>query len=79
MSSALILACALLSQRWVDADQFPLALHRSMELDDQDREIRRQHDLVIARKSSLAGTAKLAERGLVSRDDYQKAVTDVRF
>ena len=31
-----------------DPDQFPLALHRSMEIDDLDREIQRLHDTVLA-------------------------------
>lgn len=79
MTPALILALGLLGQRPVDPDQFPLTLHRGMELDDQDREIRRQHDLVTARKGALADTARLAARGLVSRDDLRRAVTDVKF
>ena len=46
-STALILGLALLAQAKIDPDQFPLALHRSMEIDDLDREIQRLHDTVL--------------------------------
>src|SRR3954469_25789782 len=47
MPLPLILGLALLGQAKPDPDLFPLALHRSMEIDDLDREIQRSHDTVI--------------------------------
>ncbi len=62
-----------------DAGLFPLALHRSMELDDLDREIRRQHDVVLVKKSELATTRKLARRGAVSPMDLEREESDTRY
>ena len=50
MSPALILALAVLAPAQPDPDQFPLALHRSMEIDDLDREIQRLHDTLQRRR-----------------------------
>lgn len=62
-----------------DAGLFPLALHRSMELDDLDREIRRQHDVVLVKRSELATTRKLARRGAVSPMDLEREESDTRY
>lgn len=59
-------------------DLFPLALHRSMELDDLDREIQRLHDTVLLRRGQLEATRRLAKRGLVSREELAKDETEVR-
>ena len=63
MSTALILGLALLAQSKTDPDQFPLALHRSMEIDDLDREITRLHDTVLLKKAQLSASQRLASRG----------------
>ena len=54
MPNALLLCLALLGQAKVDPDQFPLALHRSMEIDDLDREIQRLHDTVLLKRAQFA-------------------------
>ena len=46
-----------------DPDQFPLALHRSMEIDDLDREIQRLHDTTLLKRAQLAASQRLAQRG----------------
>lgn len=80
-SVAIALVLATTGQRLAQppTEHFPLALHRSMELDDQDREIRRQHETVLAKKGQLTTTRKLADRGLVSRDDLQRETSDVLY
>jgi hypothetical protein len=79
MFPALPLALALLAQPQPDPDQFPIALHRSMEIDDLDREIQRLHDTVLMKRSALAGTQRLALRGGVSRTDLEREVASVRY
>ena len=69
MTTALILGLALLAQAKSDPDQFPLALHRSMEIDDLDREIQRLHDTVVQKKAHLITSQRLTERGIMSRND----------
>jgi len=79
MSTVLILAVVLLAQAKPDPDQFPLALHRSMEIDDLDREIQRLHDTVLVKRSSLAATQRLAQRGGASRSDVEREVASVHY
>jgi outer membrane protein TolC len=79
MTSALILGLALLAQSKPDPDMFPLALHRSMEIDDLDREIQRLHDTVIMKQAQLAATQRLAQRGAVSRSDMEREVASLRY
>jgi hypothetical protein len=79
MSPAWILGVALLAQSKPDPDQFPLALHRSMELDDLDREIQRIHDTVLMKRSQLASTQRSAQRGGVSRSDLEREVAALHY
>ena len=68
MSTALILALAAARPRprpTPTSSRWPL--HRSMEIDDLDREIQRLHDTVLVKRAQLAATQRLAQRGLVSR------------
>lgn len=62
-----------------DPGRFPLALHRSMELDDLDREIRRQHDMVLVKRAELASTRTLARKGAVPPMDLAREEADVRY
>lgn len=75
----LTLALALLGQAKSDPDQFPLALHRSMEIDDLDREIQRLHDTVLLKRAQFSGTQRLAQRGLVSRTDLEREAATLRY
>ena len=78
-STALILAIAMLAQSKPDPDLFPLALHRSMEIDDLDREIQRLHDTVVMKRSQLASTQRLAQRGAASRSDIEREIAALRY
>jgi outer membrane protein TolC len=81
MPFCLILGLALLGQAppKADPDQFPLALHRSMEIDDLDREIQRLHDTVLLKKSQVAASQRLAQRGLISRGDLERENAEFRY
>jgi hypothetical protein len=79
MPFCLIVGLALLGQAKADPDQFPLALHRSMEIDDLDREIQRLHDTVALKKAQLGASQRLAQRGLISRGDLERETADVRY
>jgi multidrug resistance efflux pump len=68
-----------MGQTKADPDQFPLALHRSMEIDDLDREIQRLHDTVLLKRGQFASTQRLAQRGLVSRSDLEKDSAGLRY
>ncbi len=63
----------------VDPEQYPLALHRSMEIDDLDREIQRLHDTVIQKKAHLSASQRLTERGIVSRNNLAAEATSMRM
>ncbi|MFO0957047.1 MAG: hypothetical protein U0800_06205 [Isosphaeraceae bacterium] len=62
-----------------DENLFPLTLHRTMELDDHLREIRRQHDQVIARRAQFQNTRSLFDRKLVSREQFERERADLKF
>jgi hypothetical protein len=79
MPTALILGLALLAQSKPDPDLFPLALHRSMEIDDLDREIQRLHDTIVVKRSQLASTQRLAQRGAASRSDMEREIAALRY
>src|SRR3954465_9652671 len=79
MLSALLASLALVGQTKGDPDQFPLALHRSMEIDDLDREIQRLHDTVLLKRAQFAGTQRLAQKGLVSRGDLERESAGLRY
>src|SRR6516162_7368505 len=79
MSTALILGLVLLAQAQPDPDQFPIALHRSMEIDDLDREIQRLHDTVLMKRSALAATQRLAQRGGISLTDFKREEASLRY
>ncbi len=79
MTTALILGLALLAQPKADPDQNPLALHRSMEIEDLDRELQRLHDTVLVKKAQLAATQRLAQRKLASQADLAAETADCRF
>jgi outer membrane protein TolC len=81
ISAALVVGLALLAQVQAkpDPDQFPLALHRSMEIDDLDREIQRLHDSVLLKRSQLATTQRLAQRGAASRTDIEREVASLHY
>src|SRR5690349_3677716 len=85
MLTALMLGLALLAQSGPDSqtdanpDRFPLALHRSMEIDNLDREIQRFHDLVVLKKSQLAATQRLGQRGAASRSDVEREAASLRY
>lgn len=79
MSTVMILALVLFTQAKTDPDQFPLALHRSMEIDDIDREIQRLHDTVLVKRSQLAATQRLAQRGGASRSDLEREAASLHY
>lgn len=79
MLTTLLLALALFGQAKNDPDQFPLALHRSMEIDDLDREIQRLHDTVLLKRAQLVSTQRLSQRGLVSRADFERESASLRY
>jgi len=79
MRCILIAALALAGQIKAEPDQFPLALQRSMELDDLDREIQRVHDAAVMKRAQFAASERLAKRGLVSRSDLERETADLRF
>src|SRR3954453_2099124 len=83
MLNALILVAGLAlpgqGSSKADPDQFPLALHRSMEIDDLDREIQRLHDTVIMQRSQLGSTQRLAQRGAASRSDIERELASLRY
>jgi hypothetical protein len=79
MSTALIIALGLFAQTKPDPDQFPLALHRSMEIDDLDREIQRVHDTVLMKRAQLAATQRLAQRGGASRTDIERETAALHY
>ena len=81
MHPLLILALAILGQANgpVKPDQLPLVLHRSMEIDDLDREILRQQDSVTLKRSRIIASQKLAQRGLVSPGDLERETADLRY
>ncbi|SIO03354.1 hypothetical protein SAMN05444166_2128 [Singulisphaera sp. GP187] len=79
MLTTLLLALALIGQTKSDPDQFPLALHRSMEIDDLDREIQRLHDTVLLKRAQLVSTKRLSQRGLVSRADLERESASLRY
>ncbi|WP_422930584.1 hypothetical protein [Singulisphaera sp. PoT] len=79
MQSALLIALALLSQGKPDPDQFPIALHRSMELDDLDREIQRLHDSVLVKRSQFESSQRLAGRGLLSPAELERDGATLRY
>ena len=62
-----------------NADQFPLALHRSMEIDDLDREIARIHDTVLLKNAQLQSSKRLAQKGLYSRADLERETADTKY
>lgn len=78
MPFALIVGLVLLGQNKSDPDQFPLALHRSMEIDDLDRELVRLHDSVLVKRSQLASSQRLAQRKLISRNDIERETAELR-
>jgi len=75
----MLVCLALLGQAQSDPDQFPLALHRSMEIDDLDREIHRLHDSVLLKRAQFAGTQRLAQKGLVSRSDLERESAGLHY
>jgi hypothetical protein len=82
MSPTLLICLAFLGQPKADKadpDQYPLALHRSMEIDDLDREIQRLNDTVVVKKALLGSSQRLAQRGLLSRSDLERETADLRY
>lgn len=79
MPFALLLSLALVGDIKPDPDLFPLALHRSMEIDDLDREIEQLHHSVLMKRAQLGSTQRLAQKGLVSRGDLERETADVRY
>lgn len=79
MSTIVMLALVLLGQGKPDPDQFPLALHRSMELDDLDRELQRLHDSVLVKRGLYASSQRLSQRGLLSRADLERDASALRY
>jgi hypothetical protein len=62
-----------------DPDQFPLALQKSMELDDIDREIQRVRDTAVLKRAQLAASQRLAQKGLVSRSEIERESAELRY
>jgi outer membrane protein TolC len=79
MLTTLLVSLALFGQAKSDADQFPLALHRSMEIDDLDRDIQRLHDTVMLKRAQFVSTQRLSQRGLVSRSDLERESAALRY
>jgi len=79
MPTALLVALALVLQAKADPDQFPIALHRSMELDDLDREIQRLHDSVSVKRSQYESSQRLAQRGLLSRSELERDAASLHY
>jgi multidrug resistance efflux pump len=79
MNTLLALALILAGQAKHDPDQFPLALQRSMELDDLDREIQRVHDTALLKRAQLNSSQRLASRGIVSQSDLDRETAELRY
>jgi hypothetical protein len=78
-AAAVLLGLALLAQSQPDPDQYPLAMHRNMELDDLDHEIQRIHDTVLMKRYQLASTQRLAQRGGVSRNELERESVSLKL
>jgi hypothetical protein len=74
-----LIVVSLLGDGKPELEEFPLALHRSMEIDDLDREIQKIHDAVLMKRAQFATSQRLAQRGLVSRGDLQRETSDLRY
>lgn len=77
--SSLLVSLVLVGQAKNDPDLFPLALHRSMEIDDLDREIQRLHDTVLLKRGQFLGTQRLSQRGLISRADLERESASLKY
>ena len=62
-----------------DPDNYPLALRRSIEVDDLVRAIRRQHNVVLIKKALLDTTRRLARRDAISPAELEQAIADIRY
>ena len=56
----------------IDPDQFPFALHRTMEIDDLERAIRHQHDQVSQLQARLRTSQKLKGQGALSNAELRR-------
>ena len=62
-----------------DPDNYPLALRRSIEVDDLVRGIRRQHNAVLVKKAKLDTARRLARRDAISPAELDQAIADIRY
>ncbi len=79
MTPLLVAAFLLIGQTKPNPDQFPMALQKSMELDDLDREIQRVHDSAVMKRAQLASSERLAKRGLISQADLERETAEVKY
>jgi hypothetical protein len=78
LSHVLLLIVAVMEVGKPDRATLPLVLHRSMEIDDLERELQRTHDTVILKRAQLAASQRLAQKGLVSRGDLERETAELR-
>ena len=77
----LALTLALLGPVEVDArgGTPPIAVLLGLEVDDLDRDIKRQHEALLASRQRLAQTQRMAQRGIASADSVEQEAADARF
>ncbi len=79
----LILALALMRPVEAADDVKPgrpaLAFLLSVEVDDLERDAKRQHETVLASRQRLATSQRMAQRGLASVDAVEQEAADARF
>ena len=79
MTALWIAAVLTVGQTKSDTDHYPLALQKSMELDDIDRDIQRTHGAAVMKRAQLASSERLAKRGLVSQADLERETAEVKY
>ena len=57
----------------------PLALLLSLEVEDMDRDIARQHEIALASRQRLSQAQRAAQRGIASTDEVEQEAADSRF
>ena len=89
MRAVLFLGMALLGQAKddhahvpliaADSAQSPLGLRLSVELDNLDLEIRRQHETVVLKRANLKTSQRLNTRGVTTAADLEKDAAELRY
>jgi hypothetical protein len=78
VTSAVLLALALVSQTPADIGSSALTSHIGMEIDDLDFEIRRQDAALQVARTRLTAAQRALQRGTISRGEVEQVSADVR-